>query len=165
MKMSGLKTFLQLAVVLSVVGFHSIAQAQTVSLEVNDSQDKLIVTSHGNCSSNNANGCVRASGKIQINFNLKNTSCAATGESWDLSQVILGNSENSQGNISAVAASDFDANQSSGVVTPTSQSARHISIRDDNTEAYTVWYTVTASCGSSTIDSDPRIVNDGSGHR
>lgn len=162
MKSSVLKIVLQLAVLLSVIGFHSVAQAQTVSLEVNSSNSKLSVTSRGNCPSNNANGCIRATGNIQINFNLKNKACDAGG-SWKLSQVVLGNSQNNPGNISAVAASDFNANQSTGVVTPVSQSDRHISIRDKNTQAYTVWYTVMATCGSATINSDPRIVNDGSG--
>jgi len=49
MKVTGMKTFLQLAAVLSVVGFHSIAQAEAivVDLEVDASQDALIATTHG----------------------------------------------------------------------------------------------------------------------
>jgi hypothetical protein len=153
-----LKAFIQLAAVLSVVGFHSIAQAQVVQLGVNESQTKLTVTSPGSCSRANANGCVRVTGRAQISFNL-------TGPSnCSLLHVALGNSENSQGGLSAVAASDFNANPSTGVVTPVGNpTARHIMIQDNNTAEYEVWYTVYASCGGSTITSDPRIENDGTG--
>jgi len=165
MQVTGLKTFLQLAAVLSVVGFHSIAQAAiVVDLEVNASQTKLEATTRGNCSQNNTNGCVRVSGNQNINFNLGNYSCASGG-SWSLSQVFLGNSKNSRGSISTVAASDFNADQSSGLVSPAGNpNTNHIQIRDNNTQAYDIWYTVTATCGSSTIELDPRIENDGSGH-
>ena len=161
-----LKAFLQLVAVLTIVGFHSIAQAVVVNLEVNAGESKLLVTSPGACAQNNSNGCIRAQGRIQINFNLVGeAACPATGGSWRLSKVALGNSENSQGGISAVAASDFNANTSSGVVTPVSISDRHIGMRNNNTAAYDIWYTVYASCGSSTITSDPRVVNDGSGNQ
>jgi hypothetical protein len=169
-QMTGLKGFLQFATVLSVVGFCSIAQAQVVvNLEVNPNQDKLIVTTRGSCANQpNTNGCVRASGRIQINLNLTgDTSCSeAAGARWELDHVALGNSDGGQpGNISSVAAGDFNANQGSGIVTPVSNSARHILIRDDNSEAYDIYYTVFANCvgGSSTIDSDPRVENDGTG--
>ena len=162
MKVTGLKTFSLLAAVLSFVGFQSTAQANNVELEVNANQ--LVATSRGNCSQNNTNGCVRATGNIQISFTLVKSSCAS-GEDWSLSQVILGNSKSSRGSISAVAASDFNANQSSGVVTPVGNpSERHILIRDNNTAAYEIWYTVTATCGDTTIELDPRVVNDGTGH-
>lgn len=165
MRVTGLKTFLQLAAVLTVVGFHSIAQAAiVVDLAVDADQANLIATSHGTCQQNNTNGCVRVQNKVQINFNLGNFPCASGG-SWSLSQVILGNSKNSRGGISVVAASDFGANQSSGVVNPVSQNPNHIGIRDNNTQAYDIWYTVTASCGDSTINLDPRVENDGTGQR
>jgi len=161
---TGRKTLLLLAVVLSVGGFHSIAQAAiVVDLEVNANQQQLDATTHGDCSQNNTNGCMRVSGNQNINFNLGNYPCASGG-TWSLSQVILGNAKNSRGSISAVAASDFDADQSSGVVTPVGNpNPSHIGIRDNNTEAYDIWYTVTATCGSSTINLDPRIENDGTG--
>jgi hypothetical protein len=90
---------------------------------------------------------------VQINFNLTgDTSCS-------LAHVALGN----PGNISEVAAADFNADMASGVVTPISQSGRHILIRDNNTAAYEIAYTVYANCNGSLIDSDPRVVNDGTG--
>jgi len=166
---SGPKMFLQLAAVLSVVGFLSItqahAQAPAVNLQVNDSQSKLTVTSPGNCSQNNANGCIAAHGNQPINFNLTGQRTCTAGGDWNLSQVILGTSSGSQGNISAVAASDFNADQSTGVVTPNSRnpSGNQIQIQNLNTQVYDIWYTITATCGTSTINSDPRIVNDGTG--
>ena len=171
-QMTGLKGFLQFATALSVVGFCSVAQAQVVvNLEVNSNQDKLIVTTRGACANQpNMNGCVRASGRVQINFNLTgDTSCSeADGAKWELDHVALGNSDGGQpGNISSVAAGDFNANQGSGVITPVSESARHILIRNHNSEAYDIHYTVFANCtrGNSTIDSDPRVENDGTGYR
>ena len=160
MKKQGIRigVFLKLVGLLSVVAFHSVAQAQVVNLQVNDTQTKLTVTSPGSCSRANAKGCLRVTGQAQINFNLTGTTDCA------LSYVALGNSENSQGGISAVAASDFNANASTGVVTPVgTPSARHILIRDNNTAEYDLWYTVYASCGGSTITSDPRIENTGTG--
>lgn len=163
MKITGPKAFLPLVAVLSVVGFQSTAQAASVGLKLNDSKTQLEATTRGNCAQNNTNGCVRASGNIQINFNLEQASCAGGGN-WALSQVYLGTSKNSRGNISTVAASDFNANSSSGLVDPISQNPSHLGIRNNNTQAYEVWYTVTATCGSSTIALDPRVVNDGTGH-
>ena len=158
-----LKTFLLMAVVLSVAGFHSVAQAAiVVNLEVNASQDQLVATTRGNCSQNNTHGCIQMSGNQVINFNMGNFTCAS-GDRWALSQVILGNAKNSSGNISADAVRDFNANQSSGVATPETQNANHIGVRNKNLSAYTIWYTVTATCDGATIKLDPRILNDGSG--
>ena len=155
MKTSKLQSLLRVGVALCAIGTISLAQAAAivVNFEVNENQTKLVATTPGNCVSNNTPGCVRASGQVQINFNLTgDTSCA-------LDHVALGN----PGGVSAVAAADFNADMSSGLVTPISSSGRHILIRDNNTDVYEVPYTVYANCGGAMIDSDPRIVNDGSG--
>lgn len=156
MKTGKTKSLMLVAAVLSAVGSISLAQAAAivVNFDVNESQTKLVATSPGTCTSgNNSNGCVHASGQVQINFNLTgSTTCA-------LDHVALGG----PGNISAVAAADFNADMSSGIVTPISQSDRHILIRDNNSEAYDVAYTVYANCNGALIDSDPRVENDGSG--
>lgn len=147
---------MRVAVALSAIGTISLAQAAAivVNFEVNENQTKLVATTPGNCASNNTPGCVRASGQVQINFNLTgNTSCT-------LDHVALGD----PGGISAVAAADFNADMSSGLVTPIASSGRHILIRDNNTDVYEVPYTVYANCDGAMIDSDPRIVNDGSGN-
>jgi hypothetical protein len=155
MQTSKLKRLLQTAAVLSAVGMISAAQADppVVHLEVNADQTKLVPTTPGNCATNNTPGCVRVSGKAQINFNLTgSTNCS-------LDHVALGG----PGNISAVAAADFNADMTSGRVTPVSQSDRHIQIRDNNTAVYEITYTVYANCGGTLINSDPRVVNDGTG--
>ncbi len=155
MKTYELKRLLQTAAVLYAIGIMSAAQAAAivVNLAVNADQTKLVPTTPGNCASNNTPGCVRASGQVQINFNLTgSTNCS-------LDHVALGN----PGNISEVAAADFNADMASGVVTPISQSGRHILIRDNNTAAYEIAYTVYANCNGTMIDSDPRVVNDGTG--
>lgn len=156
MKTSKLQSLLRVAAALCAIGSISLAQAAAivVNFEVNENQTKLVATTPGNCASNNTPGCVRASGQVQINFNLTgNTSCV-------LDHVALGD----PGGISAVAAADFNADMSTGLVTPINQSDRHILIRDNNTDVYEIAYTVYADCGGTMIDSDPRIVNDGSGH-
>lgn len=156
MKISKLKSLLRVAAVLGAIGAASLAQAGAVvvNFNVNDSQSKLVATTQGTCMNNNTPGCIRASGQTQITFNLTGpTSCA-------LDHVALGN----PGNISAVAAADFNADMSTGVVTPISQSERHILIRDNNTDIYEINYTVYANCGNGLIDSDPRVVNDGTGN-
>jgi len=156
MTTSKLKSILRIAAALSAIGGISLAQAGAVvvNFKVNDDQSKLIATTQGTCQNNNAPGCVRASGNTQINFNLTGPSNCA------LDHVALGD----PGNISAVAASDFDADMSTGVVTPISSSNNHILIRDNNTDVYDIAYTVYAICSGMMIDSDPRIENDGSGN-
>jgi len=167
--MTKLKVFLQLVTALTVVGFCSLASAQiVVHMEVSPNEDELQITTHGACSGQpNNRGCVRASGQVQISFTLKGqTGCSAGGD-WELDYVALGNGNKANpGNISQVAAEDFQADQGSGVVSPISQNARHILIRDNNSEAYDIWYTVYAVCegGGSPITTDPRVENDGSGH-
>jgi len=167
--MKKLKALLQLTTALTVVGFCSLASAQiVVNLEVSPNEDELQITTHGACSRQPNNpGCVRASGQVQINFNLKGQTGCSAGGNWELDYVALGNGNKaSPGNISQVAAEDFQADQGSGVVSPLSKSARHILIRDNNSQAYDIWYTVYAICegSDSPITTDPRVENDGSGH-
>ena len=158
------KVFLQLLILLSVVGVYSMAHAATVQLRVENNQS-LVIETPGNCGSGSMNGCVRASGRAPINFNLVGERGCSGGGQWGLDYIALGNSKGQSGNISAVAASDFGADQGSGRVTASSSAGNHIAIRNNNTQAYEVWYTVYASCpGGGTIKSDPRIINDGSGH-
>lgn len=156
----------KLTLILFIVGFSSIAQAQiVVNMQVNESETKLTVTTPGNCTRGaNHTGCVKGQGRQPINFNLGNKSCSA-GENWSLDYVALGMNEGSTGGLTADAASDFNADAASGRVTPNSQNANHIQIRNNNMNAYDVWYTVYATCDTDVIDTDPRIENDGSGRR
>jgi len=159
---------LQLSALLAVMGFCSVAHAQVV-VTLEASGNKLVATSRGTCAKEpNPPGCTRISGRTNISFNLAGGSqCGSGGGSkWQLDHVALGTSEDGNpGDISAVAASDFNASQSSGRVTAVSKNANHILIRDNNTEEYDIWYTVYASCGGSgeLINSDPRLENTGTG--
>jgi len=156
---------LQFVIALCVLGFYSTAQAAAVvvGLQVNADQTGLEATTRGTCIKEpNPNGCIHVTGAVQINFTMPAAKCSED-ESWRLGEVTLGTSEKGEpGNISDVAASDFDADQETGVVTPVSNSANHILIKDDNSEAYDIWYQVSASCGGETIYTDPRIENGGS---
>ena len=155
---------LQILSLLAVMGFCSVSQAQVnVKLEV--SGDKLVATTRGTCTKQpNPPGCARISGRKNINFSLPANFQCSSGN-WDLDHVALSNSEGAQpGGLSEVAASDFNADRASGKVTPENQSARHILIRDHNSKPYDIWYTVYATCGGKTIDSDPRLENDGTGY-
>ena len=163
-RMNKVGVFLKLTAALGIVGFCSVTQAAiVVNMQVNASESKLTITTQGTCASSNSNGCIKASGRQPINFNLTGDKTCSDGGNWELDYVALGMSEGSVGNITSDAASDFNADQSSGEVTPNSQNAGHIGMRNNNTAAYDVWYTVHATCGDSVIDSDPRIENDGSG--
>lgn len=150
-----------------LLGLCSVAHAQiVVQFDIDSANNKLIATTPGNCQNPpNKPGCVRASGRVQINLTLPGITTCANGGNWELDYVALGTSEGQMGNISAVAADDFGADQTTGVVTAVTESDRHILIRNNNTQAYDVWYTVYASCsGDGTVaDSDPRFENNGSG--
>jgi hypothetical protein len=154
-------------VALAVTAASMSAQAAiVVQMQVNDTETKLEVTTRGTCATGaNPNGCVKAQGRQPINFNLVGDKRCSSGQQWALDYVALGMSESSVGGLTNVAASDFDADASSGEVTPTNQNANSIQIRNNNTAAYDVWYTVYAVCDDAVIDTDPRIENDGSGNR
>ncbi|MDX2418017.1 MAG: hypothetical protein QNK19_11210 [Xanthomonadales bacterium] len=166
MKTIRLKTFLQLLTVLSTVGFISMAQAAiVVKFEVEGS--KLVPKTNGKCQKQPIKpGCLKASnGRVQFSFKMKDKKCP--GGKWQMDHVALGNQENSTGNISAVAAADFNADQVSGRVNPVSSNKNHILIRNYNSAVYDIWYTVYARCSgdNSVINSDPRVENDGSGQQ
>lgn len=161
-----LKALFTLVLVISSLGFYSAAQAAaiTVGLKVNASQDGLEATTRGTCTKgNNPNGCVGVAPgkKININFNLPSAKCDGD-EKWQLGQVTLATTEKgTPGGIGSDAASDFNADEVTGIVTPKTKSGNHILIRDNNSAEYDIWYTVSASCGGKTIDLDPRIENGG----
>ena len=173
---------LQLAAVLAVAGFCSLAQAQvdniTVQLSLDGGQNMLNVTTRGNCSDNNHNGCVSVhpGRQARINFSLVgNKQCNRVGNgSWELGDVYLGG-KNSQGkpgywgNLDGEVQADFNvADAASGRLNGESGSNdQSIVIFDGNNYEYDIWYKVTAVCvdasGSvvATVETDPRIKNGG----
>jgi hypothetical protein len=141
--------------------------AVVVQLRVNDAQTGLDVITPGNCASNNHPGCInnRGQGVQPINFNLIGDRGCSAGGQWALDHVALGMQAKSVGNLKPpVVPADFSADPTTGVVTPATRNDTHIQMRNQNSAAYDVWYTVYATCSSVTIETDPRIENDGSGH-
>ena len=152
---------------------HALAQGQSsnlVLLAVDNDQSELTYhadgSSHGRCEQSSEPGCVRVTGKGQITFRLvSNRQCGNDGF-WELSGVDLGGENSSAkpdswGGLSATAAADFGADASTGSI-PTSK-GNSILIQDYNSQAYSVWYRVAATCGDSIIYFDPRMENDGTG--
>jgi len=145
-----------------------IALANTVQLEVNDSQTALVYgagSSHGRCDSDPTPGCVKVSGQSSIRFVLTGDKRCGSGSAWSLSGVQLGGEnaggKGAWGNLSATAASDFDADASSGWANVGRGAS--VTLQDNNSQAYSLFYRVAAECDGQTIWFDPRIVNDGSG--
>jgi hypothetical protein len=161
-----------LAAILGGMLFATQAFGQAVlNLKVDDSETALELvneTGTGNCAGKVAGDvCAAKNQKPTITFNLTgNRDCSAGGD-WALSQVVLAPDgdkpgRNGWGRISAEAVADFNADARSGVVTPTgTPSASRIDIYDRNNNELTVWYKVEATCGSDTIQYDPRIRNGG----
>jgi hypothetical protein len=148
------KRVLFLVIVMSAFGFWSVAQAQVpVGLKYNSATSKLEVTTRGTCTSApEEKGCVKANGVTRINFQLNGSS------ECTLQHVAL------NPGFPPAAVNDFEADPGTGVIKPKNQSKSHIMIEDRNTSSYTVNYTVTAKCDGKVVDSDPRIINDGTGN-
>ncbi len=161
---TNLKAVLQLLLLLFAVGFYTAVQAQTV-VNMNVAGNKLVITTPGNCSTPPNNpGCVKANGRTPINFNLVGAKTCSGGGKAQLTRVAIRMSEGAaDGGLTAAAALDFGADQATGIVNVTGKSANHMSIRNYNSQSYTVWYRIYATCDGAEINSDPRMVNDGSG--
>lgn len=165
------KSYWMLAAILAGMLFATQAFGQAVlNLKVDDSETALELvneTGTGNCAGKEAGDvCAARNQKPTITFNLTGNRDCSTGGDWALSQVVLAPDgdkpgRNGWGRISAEAAADFNADARSGVVAPESASASRIDIKDNNDNVLTVWYKVEATCGSDTIQYDPRIRNGG----
>ncbi len=174
-KKARMTKLIQLLAILVVTGLYSVAEAQiVVKLEVSSNEDRLVITTLGACARSPVNpGCVRASGRVQINFNLVGRArCSeASGAKWELDYVQLGGKDSPAkpavwGGNDADVENDFDAAGGTWIVNPVNNSARHILIRDNNATKYDIWYKVVANCvgGNSSIETDPRVENDGTGY-
>lgn len=142
-----------------------------VLLKVNDGESALEYnasgSNHGRCVSGPGNGCVRVTGRGDITFRLVSDRRCSSGASWELTAVQLGGEnaggKGTWGNLSPTAAGDFGADASSGYIS--TGRGNSISVRDDNSAAYSLWYRVSAECDGRTIWFDPRLENDGTGGR
>jgi hypothetical protein len=144
-----------------------------VLLRVNDAETALDYnangSSHGTCMSNPGRGCVRVSGSGEITFRLVNDRQCSSGGRWHLTGVQLGGENSggkgSWGGLSATAAADFGADPGSGWASTSSAPGGGIMLYDGNSEEYSIWYRVQASCeGAADIWFDPRFENDGTGN-
>jgi len=176
------RVLLQLAMLIVATGFYSVTQAQvdniTVQLALDANQTKLLATTVGSCQKANHKGCVnvKKDRKARIHYVLKgNTNCNKPGgKKWKLGDVYLGgkNSANKPGvwgNLDQEVRADFNvADAASGRLNGEAGSNdQQIIISDQNKYKYDIWYKVTANCVDSdgkvkaTIETDPRIENDG----
>ena len=173
----------QLLVVLVAIGFYPVAQAQLVNINVqvqlDGAQDKLEVTTKGQCSNNNHKGCihVRKGTQARINFLfVGDKQCKRPGGvSWEIGEVYLGgkgsmSKPGSWGDLDAQVQADFSvADAASGRLNKGAGSNKQsIVIINNNKNAYDIWYKVTAVCvngNGSTVgvpaETDPRIKNGG----
>jgi hypothetical protein len=148
------------------------AWAQTIQLTIGtDGGNTILQTSSNHCpSSPDENGCIKVArgSAATIHFVLPANQRCGPAEAqghWAISGVQLAMQDKAWGAqpLPAYVASDFDADASSGWINGVVSSAS-ISITDENTRAYDVWYRVQASCtrtGVNPIYLDPRVRNTG----
>lgn len=107
------------------------------------------------------------SGDITFKFqNVQQLPCSAHANSWILSKIELANIEGDFGQqVNNWIVEDFGAVKATGLVwvKGASEEKTSVTIIDKNEHSGIAYYLVTAkSCGSSsTLDSDPRIINEG----
>lgn len=169
------KRLLTAAVVLGTLAISCAVTAQmrpvTVQFSVDTSETALEIDTPSQCRSGGDNGCVEAlpGERIRIQLVLGSNETCSSGGTWGLSEVYLGGEDSpgkpsSWGNLNKATA-DFDVDPVTGLVTPENGSNRNqIKFSNQNSQAYDVWYKVTATCGSRTIESDPRVRNGGVGN-
>jgi len=177
---------IQLLVVLTVVAFCSVAQAQRVNhnvdVKLNSGHTGLDVDTNGNCVNNNHKGCREVAKGTQARFDFSFTGpkrCnLEDGRRWELSEVYLGGKNSADKPTSwggfqndADVRDDFNfADEATGLLNKEDGSnSNSIVIFDNNNSVggYDIWYKVTAVCVDSagdilkTIETDPRIKNGG----
>ena len=167
-KTSKLKGFTQFAILFSVLGFYSVAQAVTINVKVNDDETKLEITTPGNCdTSPNNNGCIKANGKTPAVFNLTGGKKCSDSESWKINRVAIRKTESgSDGSgLSTMSGLEksFSVNLTTGVLVDENGGSGNYKVQNNNKGTNTVWYRVYATCGGDEINSDPRMVNNGTG--
>jgi len=148
------------------------AWAQSIHLTVDSSGSATVLTtSSKHCpSSPDENGCIKVAhgSAATIHFVLPASQRCGTGTPqghWAVSGVQLTMQDKSWGvqRLPDYVASDFNADADSGWINDVVSSAS-ISITDENTKAYDVWYRVQASCSQTGVDPiylDPRVRNTG----
>jgi hypothetical protein len=167
-KTSKLKGFTQFAILFSVLGFYSVAQAVTINAKVNDDETKLEITTPGNCTSGtNNNGCIKANGNTPAVFNLTGNRKCSNGDFWVIDKVAIRKTESGADGSGLETIpdleDDFNVDLTTGVVDDENGGSGNYQVQNNNKGTYTVWYRVYATCGGDEINSDPRMVNNGTG--
>jgi len=124
----------------------------------------------------NKPGCVEVSAGNMAEFELRikqgRNDCAGNDGKWSIQKVLLGgevagndpgDKPGNWGNLSEVAASDFNADAGTGEVKLTRVGNNRAKFYDTNTANYSIWYNVFAElCGTGrTIELDPSVTNRG----
>jgi hypothetical protein len=182
------KRLMQFLIVLTAIGFYSMAQAQRVNhpvqLRLNEAQTVVEIETVGKCANDNHNGCIEVAHGTQgrLNFTLvgnnANQCNRPDGKKWEIGEAYLGGKgsltkPDSWGgfqNDSKVKADFNFVNATTGQLKKESGSnSNSIVIFDENMalEWYNIWYKVTIVCVDSDgntvgeLVADPRIKNGG----
>ena len=170
------------------IGSSALATPKDIKLEIES--DQLVVKSKkrdNGCGifTTGGIGCIKfkKNEKATISFNLVgDTKCNLDdGQSWVLNAVYLGGYDSANkpvsSGFSSTAQADFDkvnadfggVDKATGLVTPTYKGDTKITINNDNSSKYVVWYQVEALCTRGEgkpphkSTTDPRIRNGGTG--
>jgi hypothetical protein len=182
------KRLMQFLIVLTALGFYSMAQAQRVNhpvqLWLNEAQTVVKFKGVGGCTNDNHSGCIEVAhgtqGRLKFTLAGDNTSqCNRPGgEKWEVGEAYLGGKgsltkPNSWGGFQSDSEVKADFNfvdATTGQLKKESGSnANSIVVFDENMalEWYNIWYKVTIVCvdsGGEPVDelvADPRIKNGG----
>jgi hypothetical protein len=179
---------IQFLVVLTAIGFYSMAQAQRVphpaQLRLNEAQTVVEIETVGKCANDNHNGCIevaqgtQGSLKFTLVGNNVNQCNRPGGKKWEIGEAYLGGKgsltkPNSWGGFQSDSEvkADFNfVNATTGQLKKESGSnANSIVVFDENMALnwYNIWYKVTILCVDSDgepvdkLVADPRIKNGG----
>jgi hypothetical protein len=157
---------------LALLLLSSLAWGQVIDLTVEDNgESKSLQTRSNHCPDKpGAMGCIKVAkgSAATIKFVLPAAEKCGSGAvkgHWQISGVQLAMNNKAWNNpgLTEKAASDFNADANNGWVQGV-RPGTTVSISNENTGIYDVWYRVQASCtvsGESSIDLDPKITNTG----
>ena len=132
-------------------------------------------TTPSNCAKKDHDGCYDIPKNYYGAFELilkKGDNTCGDDDDWKFHSVVLGGESDvsnpsdkpaAWGNISADAAEDFGADETTGEVTLTHSSKKKVTYRSENDHSFSIWYKVSVEkCGDGQIlEYDPRVDNRG----
>ena len=132
-------------------------------------------TTPSNCRSDNHPGCYDFGGdeigKFRLTLHRGNADCDADDD-WKFHSVVLGGETDVErpgpkpttwGAISADAARDFDADETTGAINLVADGRKRVTFEDQNNHSFSIWYKVGVErCGDGEVlEYDPRVDNRG----